>query len=41
MALMSGRLRLTRGSLAALVPFAGAASELVAAAVRMNSEFAD
>lgn len=39
MALMSGRLRLTRGSLAALVPFAGAASELVAAAVRMNSDF--
>lgn len=39
MALMSGRLRLTRGELAALVPFAGAASELVAAAVAMNSEF--
>lgn len=39
MALMSGRLRLTRGSLTALVPFAGAAGELVAAAVRMNCDF--
>lgn len=39
MALMSGRLRLTRGDLAALVPFAGAAGELVAAAVAMDSAF--
>jgi putative sterol carrier protein len=39
MALLSGRLRLTRGNLAALVPFAGAAGELVATAVAMNSDF--
>lgn len=41
MALMSGQLRLTRGNLAALVPFAGAAAELVSTAVHMNSEFPD
>lgn len=41
MALLSGRLRLTRGSLAALVPFAGAAAELVGTAVAMNSRFPD
>jgi putative sterol carrier protein len=39
MALMAGRLRLTRGDLAALVPFAGAAGELVATAVAMDSAF--
>ena len=39
MALLSGRLRLTRGNMADLVPFAGAAGELVATAVAMNSDF--
>ena len=41
MALMSGQLRLSRGNLAALVPFAGAASQLVATAVAMNTVFPD
>jgi putative sterol carrier protein len=35
-ALMTGRLRLTRGSLASLLPYAGAARELVATAVAMH-----
>jgi putative sterol carrier protein len=39
MALMTARLRLTRGNLSALLPFAGAARELVAAAVAMDSAF--
>lgn len=36
-ALMTGRLRLTRGGLATLLPYAGAARELVATAVSMHS----
>lgn len=39
MALMTSRLRLTRGSMTALLPLAGAARELVAAAVAMRSSF--
>ena len=38
-ALMLGKLRLTRGSLAALLPFAGAANELVGAAIAIHSIF--
>lgn len=39
MALMTNRLRLTRGSMAALLPFAAAARELVAAAVALDTSF--
>jgi putative sterol carrier protein len=38
-AIMSGKIRLTRGSMAALVPYAAAARELVAAALDMDVEF--
>jgi putative sterol carrier protein len=38
-ALMLGRLRLTRGSLSALLPFAGAANELVGTAIAIHSVF--
>ncbi len=41
MALMTGRLSLTRGSIAALLPYAGAANELVATAARIESLFPD
>ena len=39
MAVMSGKIRLTRGSMAALVPYAAAARELLAAAMEMEIEF--
>jgi putative sterol carrier protein len=39
MALFSGKLRLTRGSLAALMPHAGAARELIAAAAAVPVRF--
>ena len=39
MAIMTGRLRLTKGSLTALIPFAHAAKELVAAASAVPTEF--
>lgn len=39
MALMTGRLRLTRGSIAALLPFANAARELVASASSIPARF--
>jgi putative sterol carrier protein len=39
MALMTGKLSLTRGNLAALIPYAGAANELVAVASRINTTF--
>jgi putative sterol carrier protein len=38
-AVMSGKIRLSKGSLAALVPYAGAARELVAAAMDMEISF--
>lgn len=38
-ALMLGRLRLTHGSLSALLPFAGAANELVGTAIAIHSVF--
>lgn len=41
MAIMGGKLRLTRGNLATLVPFAAAAKELLAAATQMETEFPD
>jgi putative sterol carrier protein len=41
MAIMTGRLSLTRGSLAALLPYASAANELVATASRVESLFPD
>jgi putative sterol carrier protein len=41
MALMTGRLRLTRGSITALLPFAGAARELVASASSIPVRFPD
>ena len=41
MALFSGKLRLTRGSLAALMPHAGAARELIAAAAAVPVRFPD
>ena len=37
--IMSGKLKLTRGSMTALMPFVGAAKELVAAAVRTGGYF--
>jgi putative sterol carrier protein len=39
LALMSGRIRLTKGSMAALVPYAAAARELVMAAMEMEVVF--
>lgn len=39
MALMTNRLRITRGSLAALMPLAGAAGELVRTAAAMETRF--
>lgn len=39
MALLSGRIQLTRGELARLLPYAGAARELVALAASINAEF--
>ena len=39
MALMTGRLRLTRGSIAALLPFANAARELIATASSIPARF--
>ena len=39
MAMMSGKLRLTRGSMANLIPFAGAARELMLAATEMETIF--
>jgi putative sterol carrier protein len=41
MALMTGRLSLTRGSVAALLPYASAANELVAAAALVQTTFPD
>jgi putative sterol carrier protein len=41
MALMTGRLRLTRGNIASLLPYASAANELVATAARIESLFPD
>ncbi len=41
MALMTGRLRLTRGCITALLPFAGAAKELVASASSIPVRFPD
>ncbi len=41
MAVMGGKLRLTRGSMAALVPHAAAAKELVASATAMTATFPD
>jgi putative sterol carrier protein len=38
-ALMGGKLRLLRGSLASLLPYVGAAQELVATATRIHHEF--
>ena len=38
-AIMTGKIRLTKGSLASLVPFAGAARELVVAAMEMEVSF--
>jgi putative sterol carrier protein len=38
-AIMTGKLRLTKGSMGALVPYAAAARELVAAAVAMEISF--
>jgi putative sterol carrier protein len=40
-AVMTGKIRLTRGSLGALVPFAAAARELVATAMGMEVSFPD
>ena len=39
MALITGRLALTRGRLSALLPFAAAANELMATALHVRSEF--
>lgn len=39
MALMTGRLQLTRGELATLLPYAGAARELVRLATAVSTEF--
>ncbi len=39
MALMTGRLKLTRGELAALVPYAGAAKELLTLAAQVETTF--
>lgn len=41
MAMMGGKIRLTRGSMAALLPYAAAAKELIAAAIKMESTFPD
>ncbi len=41
MALFSGKLRLTRGNLAALMPYAGAARELIATAGAVPARFPD
>lgn len=38
-AIMTGKIRLTKGSMASLVPFAGAARELVVAALEMEVSF--
>jgi putative sterol carrier protein len=40
-AMMTGQIRLTKGSMAALVPMAGAARELVNAAMEMEVRFPD
>lgn len=40
-ALMTGKLRLTRGSMAALVPYSGMARELIRIAVGIPSSFSD
>lgn len=39
MALMTGKLSLTRGNLASLLPYAGAANELVSVATRLRTTF--
>lgn len=41
MALMTGKLKLVRGSLAALTPYVQASQELVAAASRVPTQFSD
>lgn len=41
MGVMSGKIRLARGSMAALVPYAGAARELMAVAMSMETIFPD
>lgn len=41
MAIMGGKIRVSRGSLASLVPYAAAAKELVATATQMDNVFPD
>jgi hypothetical protein len=40
-AIMAGKIRLTKGNMASLIPFAAAARELVVAALEMEVSFPD